>query len=1168
MVPRLLALLFLLLSASAQAALFTDRAAEWGLVFTYSTGRRGELYFPEIMGGGAALFDYDGDGDLDVFVVQGHPLKPGSPDPGPAGWGRLFRNDLITPQGRNPVPRFVDVTAASGIRATGYGMGAATGDFDNDGRIDLYLANFGSNQLWHNNGDGTFTDVTASGRRGRPALERRRHLRRFRPRRLARSLRRQLCRLSGRPRRPLLRPQHRAATTAAPRLSTPVPDRLLRNRGNGTFEDVSLPSGIGRKAGPGLGVVADDFDGDGWPDLFVANDGAASFLWINQKNLTFRDDGLLAGVALNAAGKPEAGMGIAAGDADGDGRDDLLITHLTAETNTFYRNLGGGLFEDATARSGLGAPSLPITGFGTGWLDFDNDGRLDLAVFNGAVNLAGATGIGIGSRSLCPAPSSTATWAAAGSRWWRSPPFRKRRCRAGPPSAISTTTATPTSWWWTPTARSACWSIGVESRPAWIGLRLVGAAIGRPRRGEKAGSPLALAAGRERRQLCLGERSAGAGGTGRGAGGDRGTGVLAGRPRRILPAASVADVHGPRPGAWERSRNERVRPRPGAGSRHLRRAPRISPAWSPPWRRRSRRCGPSALRATSDRSISPTASTMPRRTAFRAAAALRSRRSPLALPAGRRRSGRRPARGCGGSLHPRPGDGPGAAAGWVHLGEIRLLQGRPEDAEAALRKAAAIPATNAAARSLLGQAALARRDFKSAAEHLEAALAAVPAANRLHYPLALAYRGLNDRAQAEEHLARAGQVGLKAPDPLLDGVADLRLGERVALMRGRVAAQAGRYADAAQEFRKALAARPESVEARVNLGSVLASAGDRDGAAEQLREALRLDPSNVTAHFNLGSLLAGAAEARPHLEAVVAVRPEDAEARRLLAQALRDGGHLPEALEQYGQAVALAPGDETARLGEAETLVRLGRYAEARRRSGGRSEADAHQRPAEPRPGPPPRRLPGPFGARRRPRARARPGVSGRRSRPPTTPDGGAGPRRARPLPGGGGLAAHRPRTGPPAGGDGLRSRECLPALIRQVAFIPSPIFPPSCKSSVKLTGRPRLSRPSTRFFLARVLLLPVNRAVKFSKSATEMPMRNPAGPLGQPVRNSGLFYRAARRLGMVLTLLACSLTAAGCRTESEAQKEKTPLPSSSRNPAMNGARVAAQPPGGTTASG
>ncbi len=271
------------------------------------------------------------------------------------------------------------------------------------------------------------------------------------------------------------------------------------------------------------------------------------------------------------------------------------------------------------------------------------------------------------------------------------------------------------------------------------------------------------------------------------------------------------------------------------------------------------------------------------------------------------------------------------AAGWVHLGEVRLLQGRLDDAEAALRKALQVPGTSAAAHSFLGQTALARRDFKAAAEHLEAALAAVPEASRLHYPLALAYRGLNDRAKAEEHLARAGQVGLKAPDPLLDGVASLRVGERVALMRGRVAAQAGRHADAAQEFRKALAAAPDSVEARVNLGSVLALAGDRDGAAAQFRDALRLDPANVTAHFNLGSLLPPV-EARPHLEAVVAARPDDAEARRLLARALREGGHLPEAMEHYGKAIALAPADETARLGEAETLVRLGRYAEARRR--------------------------------------------------------------------------------------------------------------------------------------------------------------------------------------------------------------------------------------------
>ncbi len=380
---------FLLTAPSPTGAdLFTDRAAERGLVFTYKTGQTGELFFPEIMGGGAALFDYDNDGDLDAFIVQGHPLKPGSPDPGPAAWGRLFRNDL-------PARRFVDVTEASGIRATGYGMGAATGDFDNDGRTDLYLANFGSNQLWRNNGDGTFTDVTAkagvddlrwSAGATFADLDRDGWLDLFvlnyvdfsrenNVRCNAPSSKRDYC---------------------GPSTFPPVTSRLLRNRGNGTFEDVSLRSGIGRKPGPGLGVVAGDFDGDGWQDLFVANDGAPNFLWINQKDFTFREDGLLAGVALNAAGRPEAGMGIALGDGDGDGDDDLLITHLTGEANTFYANQGGGLFEDATARSGLGAPSLPFTGFGTGWIDVDNDGLLDLAAFSGAVNLVGAMGSGEG----------------------------------------------------------------------------------------------------------------------------------------------------------------------------------------------------------------------------------------------------------------------------------------------------------------------------------------------------------------------------------------------------------------------------------------------------------------------------------------------------------------------------------------------------------------------------------------------------------------------------------------------------------------------------------------------------------------------------------------------------------------------------------------------------
>lgn len=288
---------------------------------------------------------------------------------------------------------------------------------------------------------------------------------------------------------------------------------------------------------------------------------------------------------------------------------------------------------------------------------------------------------------------------------------------------------------------------------------------------------------------------------------------------------------------------------------------------------------------------------------------------------------------------------PAAGVAAIRLGEIRLLEGRPDEADAVLKPALAIRALSPAAHSLLGQVALARRDYQAAVEHLTAALADVPDANRLHHPLALAYRGLGDRAKAEEHLAQAGQVGLKPPDPLLDAVAALKAGERLALMSGKTAARAGRFADAAEEFRRALAARPESVEARVNLGTMLANLGDRAGSAEQFREALKRDPDNATAHFNLASLLAAGSErheALTHVDAFLAARPGDAEARRLRAQLLRDAGRLDDALPEYARAVELAPEDETARLGEAETLVRLARYTEAR----GKLEEGLRQIPA------------------------------------------------------------------------------------------------------------------------------------------------------------------------------------------------------------------------------
>lgn len=274
----------------------------------------------------------------------------------------------------------------------------------------------------------------------------------------------------------------------------------------------------------------------------------------------------------------------------------------------------------------------------------------------------------------------------------------------------------------------------------------------------------------------------------------------------------------------------------------------------------------------------------------------------------------------------------------VYQAEILRLQGKTEAAEALAREALALQPTLTAATALLGQTALDRRDFAAAIPLLEKALAAAPDANRLHYLLATAYRGRGtqeDAARVQEHLARAGQVGVAPPDPLLAEVQSLRAGERLFLMRGKTAYDRGRYAEAAEEMRRALSANPASLEARINLAAALAQLGDPAAAVLQLREAVRQAPDNATARFNLGSLLAAqgsSAEAVEQLGAAVKLRPGDAEARRILARTLRDGGKLTEALEQYNQAVRTEPSDDTARMGEAETLVRLERYAEARDR--------------------------------------------------------------------------------------------------------------------------------------------------------------------------------------------------------------------------------------------
>ena len=369
---------------------FTERAAAVGLDFVHFNGMSGEFYFEEMVGSGVALFDYDNDGDLDIYLVQGAMLGEGKtladaliPPRMPLPLtDRLYRNDLVVRADGSRTLRFTDVTAESGLGVREYGMGAATGDFDNDGWVDLYLTRRGPDQLFRNNGDGTFADVSARAGTRQPRwsisasfvdFDRDGWLDLYVANYVDHDPDRECTTDLG------------AREYCGPQGFMPVPDRLYRNRGDGTFADVTAEAQVAREYGPAMGVVAADLDADGWPDLYVANDMQENQLWINRQDGTFRNDALLAGVALNQAGAVEAGMGVDAGDIDNDGDDDLFLTHLDAQTNTLYVNDGGGLFEDRSTMSGLGATSVPSTGFGTLWFDFDNDGWLDILAVNGAV---------------------------------------------------------------------------------------------------------------------------------------------------------------------------------------------------------------------------------------------------------------------------------------------------------------------------------------------------------------------------------------------------------------------------------------------------------------------------------------------------------------------------------------------------------------------------------------------------------------------------------------------------------------------------------------------------------------------------------------------------------------------------------------------------------------
>ncbi len=371
---------------------FVDEAEKVGIDFIHFNGMSGEKYYCEMVGSGAAMFDYDNDGDLDIYLVQGNMLGPDKtlkdshfpPRVPLPPTDRLYRNDLVVRTDEKSSLGFTDVTKQSGIVATGYGMGVATADVNNDGWVDLYVTNFGQNQLFLNQGDGSFRE----GLLPKTSVERWSVSSAFLDYdrdgwidlyvgnyvNFSVSYTKECHGSTG------------VVDYCGPLSYDPVPDRLFRNNGDGTFQETSAQAQISREYNGSLGVVTADFNQDGWIDLYVANDQRPNHLWINQKDGSFKNEAVLAGCAFNKDGKAESSMGVDAADFDNDGDEDLFMTHLRNETNTLYLNDGTGWFEDQSSNAKLAFPSLPFTGFGTAFFDYDNDGWLDVLALNGHVS--------------------------------------------------------------------------------------------------------------------------------------------------------------------------------------------------------------------------------------------------------------------------------------------------------------------------------------------------------------------------------------------------------------------------------------------------------------------------------------------------------------------------------------------------------------------------------------------------------------------------------------------------------------------------------------------------------------------------------------------------------------------------------------------------------------
>ncbi len=356
---------------------FTDIALSSGITFRHTNGNSGRYYFLETVASGGGFIDFDGDGDLDIYLLNGAAIPGFVPDQPISSV--LYRND-----GNGS---FADVTDQAGVgNVGGYGMGMAVADYDNDGDDDLFVTNYGENILYRNEGVGVFDDVTAQAGLSVPRsplfstsavfldYDRDGHLDLYvcvyvefnfdTNRRCSRDGIQSYC---------------------GPDIYEGVADLLYHNNGDGTFSDVSAKAGIANPKGKGLGVVGGDYDGDGWTDIFVANDLTPDFLYRNNGDGTFTDQALLAGVAYGEDGVARAGMGVDFGDYDRNGTPDIYVTNFSLEPNSLHRNNGNGTFTESTFGAGVGNPTLLFLGFGTAFKDFDHDGWLDLFAANGHV---------------------------------------------------------------------------------------------------------------------------------------------------------------------------------------------------------------------------------------------------------------------------------------------------------------------------------------------------------------------------------------------------------------------------------------------------------------------------------------------------------------------------------------------------------------------------------------------------------------------------------------------------------------------------------------------------------------------------------------------------------------------------------------------------------------